>query len=34
VIGLTSGLILLGGIFFRLAVVLGGQIQLPPLTLS
>lgn len=34
VIGLTSCLILVGGFFFRLAVVLGGQIQMNPLTLS
>ena len=34
VVGLTSGLILIGGLFFRLAVVLGGQGQLPVLSLS
>ena len=34
VIGLTSCLILVGGFFFRLAVVLGGQSLLPPLNLS
>lgn len=34
VIGLTSCLILIGGVYFRLALVLGGQVQAPPLTLS
>ena len=34
VIGLTSLLILVGGLFFRLAVVLGGQVVLPIPTLS
>ncbi len=34
VVGLTSIMILVGGLFFRLAMVLGGQLQVPSLTLS
>ena len=28
-IAITSGMILVGGYFFRLALVLGGQVELP-----